>query len=842
MKKTKLLFLLLMHAGMIASVNAQESELPLSGPAYDIADAAYKSYARGDYAQAVQQAREAVRLRPDVLRLKQLLAQAEEAQKNQGKATSTPKAATGKPASAANPAYTAADKAYKAYAKQDYEMAISDAQNAVRLAPANASYWNLLINSQIAAQRYAEAEKTVIEAMQRFGATASLVSQRAVVNQNIAAQAGTAIYQALEQQNFPKAISSAHRAVAYAPEKRIYRLLLVQSLLSANRLEEAEQALEPLLQKADDPVPLIWHGYIKQRLGQRAAAIADFEKALSMRSELTTEERVNLRLIVADAGLSAGEPNATLEVLQTLDGNAAVAARKRSAAEMRLRLARQGSVATNKTMQPPALRCRSATNGEVCSLVPGAAPADPAYASADAAYKALAKRDYPLALSKAREALQLSPDNPAYQLLLVDILSRDGHLAEAEREATLALDKGNRDPELRAQRGRVRLALDKTQLADEDFNQVLASNDASLPLQIEMLSKLGRRSEALQRFNAASEAGAFDGMPKVELAYLAASAGDSLGAFTLFDQSYRDGSLPPNAIPDTGYAALNAHRDPDATTYFRRTVDAVDKGDIAMAPQQLFETRRAIADLERSWGAVASLNYRGSSLQPGSGIAPSGTNNTAQIGGEVYWRPFGYRSGRPIEVYASLFETVYSKDKALTGAPTAQGGVGVRWKPFSETNVIVALQRQIKIGSASGDGDWLARLAYSNSFGTDLRVDKPSWWTGQIFGELGRYIDQKQTYSIFEGQLGRSYRLDDINPNLTITPHFVIGSDFNSTLRVPAEKTAVGAGPGVNVRYWYRQDHYKAPQSYVDFSLQYRFRISGDERAQGVVLRTTFYY
>ncbi|MNN34399.1 hypothetical protein D3C81_1482050 [compost metagenome] len=49
-------------------------------------------------------------------------------------------------------------------------------------------------------------------------------------------------------------------------------------------------------------------------------------------------------------------------------------------------------------------------------------------------------------------------------------------------------------------------------------------------------------------------------------------------------------------------------------------------------------------------------------------------------------------------------------------------------------------------------------------------------------------------------------------------------------------------GPGVNMRYWFREDHYKAPQSYVDFSLQYRFKLSGDDRAEGVVLRTTFSY
>ena len=307
-------------------------------------------------------------------------------------------------------------------------------------------------------------------------------------------------------------------------------------------------------------------------------------------------------------------------------------------------------------MPPPALRCRGAANAEVCGLVPGSAPLDPAYASADAAYKALAANDYPQALSKTREALQKSPGNPAYQLLLVNILTRDKQLEAAEREATLAIDGGNRDPEMLAQRGRVREALGKKELAEQDYKNVLQPGTASVPLQIDMLSRLHERKEASRRFHAAEEAGVFDGMPKVEQAYVAASAGASKRAFTLFDQADQEGSLPPAAIPDTAYAALSARRDPDASKYFRRTVDAVDKGDIAITPQQLFETRRAIADIERTWGATASLNYRGSSLQPGSGITPGGTNNSAQIGGEVYWRPFGYRSGRPIEIYASVFE------------------------------------------------------------------------------------------------------------------------------------------------------------------------------------------
>ena len=54
---------------------------------------------------------------------------------------------------------------------------------------------------------------------------------------------------------------------------------------------------------------------------------------------------------------------------------------------------------------------------------------------------------------------------------------------------------------------------------------------------------------------------------------------------------------------------------------------------------------------------------------------------------------------------------------------------------------------------------------------------------------------------------------------------------------------SVGAGVGVNVRYWLEGDKYRAQSSYVDGSLQYRTRLGGvKDRAKGVFLSLTFAY
>jgi hypothetical protein len=47
-------------------------------------------------------------------------------------------------------------------------------------------------------------------------------------------------------------------------------------------------------------------------------------------------------------------------------------------------------------------------------------------------------------------------------------------------------------------------------------------------------------------------------------------------------------------------------------------------------------------------------------------------------------------------------------------------------------------------------------------------------------------------------------------------------------------------GVGVGVRYWFRESKYKAPQSYVDFSVQYRAKVVGDDSAEGVFARMTY--
>ncbi|MFM0247330.1 Tetratricopeptide repeat-containing protein [Burkholderia sp. GAS332] len=823
------LYLALVFAG--SPVHADEIvPLPLSGSAYRVAQQAYSAFDQRRYAESAAQAREAIRQRPDLVSLRLLLAnalaatgdgrgarstldvairelgpdRALTARRNQlavaakaprsgrgtgrrappsavvGKAavpgTAAPSADTSPPLTGA--AFEAGDRAYRAYARNDYASAVAAAQEALALRPDVLTLRLLVIDALTAQGDDQGAYAADLDAVKRSGDNESLRLRRVFIGGRLAPGPAAASYKALESGDLDTAVDQARLAIRYAPDVLAYHEQLIAALLRANRLSDADQAATDTIAVDDSEiVPWVLRGYIRERLGEHAQSLADFGRALQIRDAVQQDQR-NSRIIIADVALATGEPQRALDALQDLKpiGDASdlmIAVRRRNA--KRALAATPNAVPATVSASagaPPApiLDCAITQYGTLCSLN----PYDPAFAVHQAGARAYDKRDYAVALERAREAVRIAPDDPVHRMFLINALSAAGQPAEAKRESAALVD-----------------------------------------------------------------AGLLDSLPDLNAAYLAAGAGKpKLAAyhFSVADQAHE---LPPASLLDAGYASLGAGMTDAATGYFKRSLDADTAKEITLKPQQRFETRRADSELERVWGVNASLGYRAPGGQTNLALNPSASaDENLQGGAEAYWRPFGYQGGRLIELYARLYDTFYSRAGDVTGMPSLQGALGVRAKPFATQNVIFAFERVIALGSQV-QPDWLARIAYSNGFGNDLRVDVPSWWTGQVYGEAGHFITHSQNYWTFNGELGRSYRLDRLSPNAVIFPYAVIGGDYNAQIN---NSSAFGAGVGVNLRYWFREDTYHAPRSFVDLSLQYRLKIAGDDRARGVFFNANFNY
>ncbi|BAP46001.1 peptidase aspartic, active site [Pseudomonas sp. StFLB209] len=464
-------------------------------------------------------------------------------------------------------------------------------------------------------------------------------------------------------------------------------------------------------------------------------------------------------------------------------------------------------------------------------------------------YEALAQGDNDKAVSLAHDVVQRYPQNVAYRRLLVSALIAHQQYEAARAAASEALALQGNDATLLAQRGQLRQRLGDDAGARQDYAQALAVGNLPDRERAALYAAMGQPDTALRYLQQARAKGELQAGDEVQIAYFLSQAGEQDQALATFRQVDRSTGLKPVDLRNAAYTAQRSGNDVQAIAYFERVLDYQRAGTLDMSEQEVFDTRRSVADLSRQWSLTNTSTYRGASTSSGLGGAPGASNDSLQNSTEVAWRPLGYNNARFFELYGRLTDTLWSKDDNDTGRDALQGALGIRFKPLSAYNVMLALERTFPLAGSNVDGDWLVRLGYGSSIGTDLRVDKPSWWTSQLYMEAGRYLQNRRNYFNSEWQIGRSIRLDRISRRLVIFPHIVAAADYDSKMRSQVDDlgrqrsssgNAGGVGVGVGVRYWMRETRSKAPQSYIDLSLQYRERVFGDDRAEGVFARFTY--
>ncbi|UVE70231.1 bacteriophage N4 adsorption protein A (plasmid) [Burkholderia pyrrocinia] len=343
--------------------------------------------------------------------------------------------------------------------------------------------------------------------------------------------------------------------------------------------------------------------------------------------------------------------------------------------------------------------------------------------------------------------------------------------------------------------------------------------------------------QALRFFEASFAEQPGTALQYVDAAYTARRLGESDPAYDKQALRFFEASFarhPDSALEyaDAAYTARGLGKNELADQFFRESIDAN-----VQAPQydaeQAYGYRRAIDDAERRVGAIVSMAYQS------GGFGPQETIGILQGGTEVYWQPpkIGYDNGRIFQLFARQYATLYDHSGGITGLPTLQWSVGARYKPFSSQNLVFTVEKLMKGGRYAYD-DWLFRVGYSIDDGIDLHPVKPDWTTWQFYTESAYFARQERLVQPVELRCGHSWRLDSISDHLVMFPHAAIAGDYDS--RAP-QRLALGAGPGIGVRYWFRESAYRAPASWIDLDVQYRVRLTNADRAKGLVVRATLW-
>ncbi|KGG87983.1 hypothetical protein P245_18970 [Comamonas thiooxydans] len=743
------------------------------------------------------------------------------------------------PAAQAMPAgYAKASQAYAATERRDFATALPLARQAVAAAPGRLDYQRLLVYLLVENGRFdeAEARATRLDKVKQLQSDSDWQMLRTSIRQRRALRPFEQALQAREQGDMVKALRYAETSVRIAPDALAPRLQWLGLLLQDGQAAQAQRVAEQGLALQNDPALQVLLGVALHAQGRGNASVQAFDAALAA-PHLARSERQNYGVIAVDAALAAGQTDRAQRLVQALetDSNADVSSRREQ-----LKALRSPTTSRSYELPLPLVNCFSAGDVPGCEIWPGQEAPDPAYKVAHEAYQAYSDGQYALAAEKAGAAVQLNPGHLPYRQLRLQALLAAGQKAQALEEVDQTLQLQPDAVEVLALRSRLRHEQGMTEAANADARTALQMGGLSLSSEVDLLLQLGLRDEAAARFAQAVSEPELQQSADPNLAYLAVRVEDDRSALSIFNRARDQSRLPDTALRDGAYAASRLAENEQSIDYFKQAIAAAHEGRLAMTPQQQYETRREVADRDRSWGINTLLGYRGIALGA-AGAQPGLYGDVAQLVSEVYWRPQKFGDGRFWELYGGAAQTVYSRHDVPTGGETTQGAVGVRAKPLSDHNLILAAERRVRIGSLSSN-DWLLRMGYSGGMGTDLRVDVPSWNTFNMYAEVGRFIHRKQNYATFEAQAGRSFRMGGSDSRLVLFPHAVLGADYNSERTASGKQSSVGAGVGVSMRFWFREDRDHAPRSYLDLSLQYRARLAGDERGKGVFLRAALVF
>ncbi len=779
-----------------------------------------------------------------------------------------------RPSSAYQRGFPIATRAYADYNRADYAAAERGAERAFRIDPKQGAWAMLWLDALEAQGKYADAEAAAAKAL-ALGAPNKndLAARQQTLKRRMAVKPAEEGYQALIANRPGDAVPLARQAVALAPDSASHRLLLITALMLDNQLEAAEAAATDAMQQDDEnTVALLLRGYLRQRQGKTQAADADFDAALKQ-DWLDDEQRRNVRLIAADAALAAGDNARALALVEPLGGNDEAAAQRIKRARARPAVP---ATLTLANYPAPVQDCRDTPYGTSCELLPSDAAGSGGPASL--AYAAYAREDYQEAISQARKAVEQDPANKEYQRLLTTTLAagNPAQLAEANTRMSEALAAQPDDPTLLMQRGYLHQRMRQPKLALQDFQAARATGKAPPTVILDegyALAGTGDKRGAVDRLKTAideNDAGKLELSPQQRFDTRNAIGGLSREWGGYFSAGYR-GARP--ASSGLGGAAITVPGD----AVFSTT-------EIFWRPSDFLNSSTRTFEL---YGRLSNTLYDEGSRTASQTVSDpcAGTVDIAETTNQGI-------SGIPTTIGSLGMRFTPSTEVGLTFGLERQFNLGsaTRRGTFSpapqELRCAPALgNKTAHYQTDAGSGGWLAYVTYGLYEGTTLRIDRPDWFTMEGYVQAGYSwqdmpakfwlrdnttgvdgekssgrLKRDQAFGAGELRVGRSYRLDAISERLVFFPYAVIGADWlwnknrvtgldiegAESFRLFGDSTSwsMGAGPGFNLRYWFREGHYTAPMSYLDLTTQYRFNIGGGQadRAKGLFINLTLSY
>lgn len=514
---------------------------------------------------------------------------------------------------------------------------------------------------------------------------------------------------------------------------------------------------------------------------------------------------------------------------------------------------------------------------------------------AQAAYAAHARQDYQEAIRQAQHAVELSPGDARLQELLTTVLAAGNAMqqAQARQRIEQALATNPHDAGLLMQRGYLHRQAGEPERALADFLAAAATGNAPstvvldqayasaatddkrrtvglLHAAIDHADRGALQLDQTQRYNlrnASADLSREWGMVAAAGYRGARQAASNLGGAAI--------STPGDAV----FGTLEAFWRPPALDNRHGRLEAYAR--IANTLYDEGGTYESVLAVDPCTGqASQDARERAERLSRSRSIA-GWPSTIGSLGVRYMFGDTGISAGierRQFLGSATRSGSIYPDSAAI------QCEIQQRAAQPLQANLLA----RYRLGESAGG--WMSYVTYGYYHGTQMRTDVNQWWTVSGYAQVGyswddnearfsvdrldgkgipveRLLDssghlrREQLFAAGELRVGRSFRPGE-QTRWMLTPSLVVAADWSDqrsrvrSIRYPGMEPrsfdlsdtrrswALGMGPGVGMRYWFREDHYNAARSYLDFNVQYRFAIGGgdDQRAKGLFATATLYY
>jgi tetratricopeptide (TPR) repeat protein len=332
-----------------------------------------------------------------------------------------------------------------------------------------------------------------------------------------------------------------------------------------------------------------------------------------------------------------------------------------------------------------------------------------------------------------------------------------------------------------------------------------------------------------------------------QLAYVCNERGDTATAIRLFEEVADRDPTRTRLHQDIAYAYSKVADNGKAIEWFRKAIDEhLNMGltrsssqDQVENPvdndQETYALRQQVREMARRFQFNAYESYRPNARQQTSNVTPglvTGGIIPSQGGVEFIYQPagIGYRDGRTFRVFGRALWSNQPQSIAIDSTST-QGGVGIEYKPLSNVNAYLSLERLVKIGEQA-EGNWLTRASWGYSNGYDLRPNVRSWNQTILYADFGYFLQRDKIRSVYlEARQGRAI---NFNNTTLVTPHVtLVGRGQRPD---PSRVSYLEAGAGVSVKVLFNETRYEAARSSGELIVQYRKPVNVSKPLGGWVM------